>query len=228
MLIAKDWETFQSYKDRSPPWIRLHKRLLDNYQFQKMSVEARALLPMLWLLVSEDSDPTSGRLRIGYEEIAFRLRQCEESVTKAIHEIIKAGFFEETEHKEKSVNTNSYESVTEPLRNCHSETETETEKRQIYVEAFNLFWQKYPKQRAGNKAKAYTAFCKALKESTEKEIMDGLEAYIRSDEVLRGFAKGAAGWLNDDRWKNDYRKPQTGFAPKEQRYPEIKKNVVIV
>jgi hypothetical protein len=130
MLRAKDWGTFQSYKDRSPPWIRLHKRLLDNYQFQKMSVEARALLPMLWLLVSEDSDPTSGLLRIGYEEIAFRLRQREEDVKSAIHEIIVAGFFEDESGKFTHIKTDSYKSVTEPSRNCHSETETETEKRQ--------------------------------------------------------------------------------------------------
>ena len=56
LLKVKDWSSFQSYKDRKPPWIRLHKSLLDNFEFQSMSANARALLPMFWLLASEDDD----------------------------------------------------------------------------------------------------------------------------------------------------------------------------
>jgi len=123
MLKVKNWETFQSYKDRSPPWIRLHKRLLDDYNFQRMSSDARAILPMIWLLISEDENPVSGLLRIGYEEVSFRLRQPEKVVKSAIDEIISFGFLEQI-NDDKST---CYETVTKPLRNCHSETETETE-----------------------------------------------------------------------------------------------------
>jgi hypothetical protein len=77
MLKAKNWSSYQSYKDRNPPWIRLHKRLIDDINFQRMSADARATLPMLWLLISEDEEPVTGLLRIGYEEISFRLRQPE-------------------------------------------------------------------------------------------------------------------------------------------------------
>ena len=123
MFRVKNWSSFQSYKDRSPPWIRLHKKLIDDINFQRMSVEARALLPMIWLLISEDEDPTSGMLRISYEEVAFRLRQQEKVVSHVISEIVKAGFLEPIT-LDKS---NSYESVTNMLRICHSETETEAE-----------------------------------------------------------------------------------------------------
>ncbi len=123
MFKAKNWSSFQSFKDRSPPWIRLHKRLIDDINFQKMSVESRALLPMIWLLISEDEDPVSGLLRIGYEELSFRLRQPEKIIRSSIQEIVKAGFLEEI-NKE---NSNSYIDVTDLLQNCHPETETETE-----------------------------------------------------------------------------------------------------
>ncbi len=36
MFKIKNWSSFQSYKDRQPPWIRLHKNLLDDYTFQRM------------------------------------------------------------------------------------------------------------------------------------------------------------------------------------------------
>lgn len=134
MFRAKNWGSFQSYKDRNPPWIRLHKRLIDDINFQKMSVEARALLPMIWLLISEDEEPSSGMLRIGYEEITFRLRICHKNVKVVLDEIVKAGFLERVGAEEEFSTTEKtqaeticYGTVTETLQNCHSETETETE-----------------------------------------------------------------------------------------------------
>jgi len=59
---------------------------------------------------------------------------------------------------------------------------------------------------------------KALTRATEKEIMDGLEAYRTSSEVTRGFAKGAAAWLNDDRWTSKYGSdPEAKKAVTKQR-----------
>jgi hypothetical protein len=101
--------------------------MLDNYNFQRMSANARALLPMLWLLASEDEDPVSGRIRISYEEISFRLRLNLSDVESGIKEISQSGFIV----IEQSCN----ESVTKPYLNRNetvlpeTETETETEKK---------------------------------------------------------------------------------------------------
>ena len=127
MLKIKDWASYQSYKDRNPPWIRFHKKLLDNFEFQSMSVEARALLPMLWLMASEDEDPASGLLRKSYESITFRLRMGKKDFEKIIAEIIDAGFVEEGELDKSGCFIVSYGKVTEKLRKSYSETETETE-----------------------------------------------------------------------------------------------------
>ena len=29
----KNWSDFQHYKERNPPWIRLHRSLLDNFEW---------------------------------------------------------------------------------------------------------------------------------------------------------------------------------------------------
>jgi hypothetical protein len=53
LIVPNNWAELQHYKDRSPPWIKLHKKLLDNFEFQSLPVASRALAPMLWLLASE-------------------------------------------------------------------------------------------------------------------------------------------------------------------------------
>lgn len=69
---------------------------------------------------------------------------------------------------------------------------------------FERFWDQYPRQRRGAKEAAERSWTKALTRATEQEILDGLENYRRSSEVASGYAKGAAAWLNDDRWASSY------------------------
>lgn len=127
ILKIKNWSSYQSYKDRKPPWIRLHKSLLDNYEYLTMSLTGRATLPLLWLLASEDENPVTGTIRIGYEKISFRLRLPMEEIMSGISECIKSGFIEEkqevTESLQKIIQT-----VTPETEKRHIEqTETETE-----------------------------------------------------------------------------------------------------
>ena len=126
MICVKNWSKYQSYKDRRPPWIRFHRTILDDFTFQSMTADARALLPMLWLLACEHEDPVSGLIPYSYEEIEFRLRMRNGSVTNLIQELQDADFIE------------CIESVTKPLQNrtqtvppeTETETEAETKKRQ--------------------------------------------------------------------------------------------------
>ena len=89
-LIPKNWDNFQHYKHRSPPWIKLHKNLLDDMAFQRLPVASKALAPMLWLLASESND---NAITMTPEEIAFRLRMTEKEVITAIKPLIDNGFF---------------------------------------------------------------------------------------------------------------------------------------
>lgn len=69
---------------------------------------------------------------------------------------------------------------------------------------FDKFWEIFPRARRGNRQKALTAWRKAIGRETPEAILTGLASYCKSDEVRRGFAKGAAAWLNDDRWACQY------------------------
>lgn len=56
-ITIKKWSDFQHYKHRSPPWIRLYRRLLDRKEtpwYRGLSDGAFRFLVELWLLASEN------------------------------------------------------------------------------------------------------------------------------------------------------------------------------
>lgn len=85
----KNWGEFQHYKNRAPPWIKLHRSFLDNYEFACLPVASKALAPMIWLLAAESSD---GSVRIDSEWLAFRLRWPEADVIAGLKPLCDAGF----------------------------------------------------------------------------------------------------------------------------------------
>lgn len=52
-LRVKGWENFQHYKDRNPPWIKLHRDLLRDYEFSCLQDASKLLLMEIWLLASQ-------------------------------------------------------------------------------------------------------------------------------------------------------------------------------
>jgi hypothetical protein len=112
-LRVKNWRVFQHYKDRSPPWIKLQKSLLDDYDFQCLPLASRALAPMLWLLASESNE---GDIDADSKKLAFRLRWPEKEVAAGLTPLIKKGFL-----------VRASASLAEPEQLATSETEGETE-----------------------------------------------------------------------------------------------------
>jgi hypothetical protein len=53
---VKDFDKFQHYKDRAPPWIKLYNSTLDSYEFAKLSDAARFHLLAIMLLASRSGN----------------------------------------------------------------------------------------------------------------------------------------------------------------------------
>jgi hypothetical protein len=49
---VKNFDRFQHYKDRSPPWIKLYNELLENYEFGALPDAVKGQLICIWLLAS--------------------------------------------------------------------------------------------------------------------------------------------------------------------------------
>lgn len=67
---VKDFDRFQHYKDRDPPWIKLYVRILDDYAFSQLPDAQKAHLILIWVLASrlENKIPKDAnyiRTRIG-------------------------------------------------------------------------------------------------------------------------------------------------------------------
>src|SRR6185503_10986047 len=70
IIRPKNWEKFQHYKDRRPPWIRLYHSLLDDRAFWALKGDDSKFLVAIWLIASESE---AGDLP-SVEDLAFRLR----------------------------------------------------------------------------------------------------------------------------------------------------------
>lgn len=89
VLRVRNWSEFQHYKDRAPSWIKLHKGLLDNYEYQRLPLASKALAPMFWLLASESED---GSIPFDLDRIAFRIREAGDLVLEAVRPLVAGGF----------------------------------------------------------------------------------------------------------------------------------------
>jgi len=54
-LSVKNWKDFQHYGKRNPPWIKLHRAVMDDYVFCALPDVAKAHLMLLWLYASQNN-----------------------------------------------------------------------------------------------------------------------------------------------------------------------------
>ena len=113
----KDWENFQHFKDRNPPWVKLYKYLLDDPDWHALDGDDAKTLVMLWLLASEDKTK-KGELP-DIRKTSFRLR-IEEDVLKQQLTRLKHWVIQD------DINTISDRYQTDAPE-TETETETETE-----------------------------------------------------------------------------------------------------
>lgn len=90
-LTVKNWRKFQHYHHRRPPWIKLHRELLDDYEFLRLPLASQALAVRLWLIASETDD---GSMPHEPGKLAFRLHCSEQEASSAVSALVSGGFLE--------------------------------------------------------------------------------------------------------------------------------------
>jgi hypothetical protein len=191
VIVPNNWAELQHYKDRSPPWIKLHKKLLDNYEYQCLPLASKALAPMLWLIASEHE---TGHIEADAKKLAFRLRMSEQEAADALKPLIANGFFSEVAQV-----------ASKTLARSKRAAMPETEKRREETESlFDQFWTAYPKK-AGKDA-ARRAFDKRkVSGNLLAEMLAAVDTQKRSEQWKRDagqFIPHPATWLNDGRWQD--------------------------
>lgn len=120
ILRPKNWSEYQHYKDRNPPWIKLHRDLLNDRDFMCLPIASKAIAPLLWLLASEEK---SGDFNANVAELAFRLRMTEKEINDGLKPLISKGFFVDASGV-----------LAECLQDAIPETERETETKTKKIE----------------------------------------------------------------------------------------------
>lgn len=84
-MKVKNWQEFQHFKNRTPPWIKLYRYLLDDPEWHNLSDKAAKTLVMIWLVASEDKKQ-NGNLPC-LKKLSFRLRMKEDVLDKQLQEL---------------------------------------------------------------------------------------------------------------------------------------------
>jgi hypothetical protein len=203
-LAPKNWSSFQHYKDRSPAWIKLHRGLLDDYEFACLPVASRALAPCLWLLASEYE---GGEITGSLQAIAFRLRMTEADLRAALKPLVDSGFFvdasglladckrdaipeeerEDKKEKEESIGR----SAKKPTRPANDD--------------FEELYEAYPKRKGANpKAPALAKYEAAIKQGADhKRMLAALRAGagFDRDKIGTEFIPRLSTWISEKRWQ---------------------------
>jgi len=158
LLQPKNWAVFQHYKDRCPPWIKLHRDLLNDRSYMRLPIASKAIAPMLWLLASESKD---GVFDGSLDELVFRLHITKKEYQDGIKPLIDNDFF-------NVVSGVLAERKQSAIPETEGEREGETEKETDTPEGVSIeVWDSFVKQRKARKAQITERVMKSIREQAK-------------------------------------------------------------
>jgi hypothetical protein len=189
LLQPKNWAIFQHYKDRCPPWIKLHRDLLNDRTYMRLPIASKAIAPMLWLLASESKD---GVFDGSLDELVFRLHITPKEYQDGVKPLIDNDFFilvsgVLAERKQVAI----------PETETETEGERETEKKATSVappEGVSIsVWQEFKTLRKAKRAPITQRAIDAISSEAQK-IGWSLEKALE-ECVVRGWQAFKADWV---------------------------------
>ena len=196
---VKNFEKFQHYKDRSPPWIKLYNDLLDDYEFGRLQDASKMHLVAIWLLASryENEIPWDAKW------IATRINAKSPVDLDALE---SAGFIQKI-----NMVQNASDALAERKQTARPETEgeTEVEKKDISSEKdFDEWYSAYPRHEA--KGAARKAYATARKKADHATLLAGAKRFSANPPSDPKFIPLPASWLNAERWADEPARNQAG------------------
>lgn len=184
----KNWQDFQHYKDRCPPWIKLHYELMTSKDWVKFD-DASKLLAVVCMMLGSRSE---GLIEddLDYLQQVAHLRKKPD-----LKPLIDSGFLILTSDSLADASTMQADAIIEERR----------EEKNI-SEFFEVFWSEYP--RKTDKAAARLKFQSKVKDFDK--VMEGLRRYkaeIENKKTAPEYIKHAKTWLNGECWENQLETP---------------------
>ena len=173
---VKNLLKFQHYKERNPPWIKLHRSIFDDYEFECLQDASKLHLMLIWLLASQLDNRIPA-------DTDWLKRKLGVKGKVDIKPLIKSGFIEmEQDASEVLADCmQSADSETETYTPSETETYTPTEADECEI-AFEEDWQTYPRK-AGDKPKALSSYRKTVGNNLKKNrplFQQKIQEYVAS------------------------------------------------
>ncbi len=126
MYRIKNWNKFQHYKDRKPPWIKLHMSLLYDQHYLGMNPKAQLVLIHCWMAAADSWNPSKEVEPLLPAE-SFQIRSRVVLRGKLyLQEIVNAGFLIPVSNDYNNlIDADASESVAKPYQSATPETEIE-------------------------------------------------------------------------------------------------------
>lgn len=180
-LKVRNWEQFQHYKDRNPPWIKLHFALLSSEDWVTLD-DASKLLAVVCMLVASRNNGMIPNNPAYLKRVA-----CLDRLPK-LKPLIDCGFLEIPQADASAVQ--AHDSAAQAVARPETETDTEKKeslsetssdqppktKKQVYPEAFEAFWKAYPTTPNMSKSKALVGW-KKLDETDRLACLAAVSPY---------------------------------------------------
>lgn len=208
-LRVKNWQEFQHYSDRNPPWIKLHRSILDDYEFGRLPDASKAHLIMIWVLASQcggrvPEDPKFLQAKLGLDK------------QPDLQSLLDQGFLLPEQDASTTLADRKHE-ASNPLVLARSREERREEAEEN-TRRFGVFWARYP--RRVSKRAALKAWGKiAMTFEQFEALMEGLEKAKVSEQWARDdgrFIPHPASWLNNRRWEDEADQAPMPAAPKAE------------
>ena len=187
LLQPKNWAVFQHYKDRCPPWIKLHRDLLNDRAYMRLPIASKAIAPMLWLLASESKD---GVFDGSLDELVFRLHITPKEYQDGVKPLIDNDFF-------NVVSGVIAECKQVAIPETEGERETETKKKATSVATpigvSDSVWQEFKSLRKAKKAPITQRAIDAI--TTEANKAGWTLEKALEECVVRGWQAFKADWV---------------------------------
>jgi hypothetical protein len=185
LLIPKNWAVFQHYKDRLPPWIKLHREILNDRVFMGLPIASKALAPLMWLLASESKN---GSFDGSLDELVFRLHITPKEYQDGVKPLIDKGFFVVA-----SGVLADCQQVAIPERETETETETKKIKAPDGVSAD--VWESFVAQRKASRAVITETVIKSIQREANKAGWTLEQALAEC--AARGWRGFKAEWVTE-------------------------------
>ncbi len=212
------WETYQHYKDRSPPWIKLHRDILASRTWVGASNETRVLAIASMVLAAA----TNNRIPADPDYIR---RVAYLDTIPDFAPLVKLGFLEIIEENGAALADASTMLADARPEKRREETEerrgehTRAKKRVVggYSDDFQVFWKAYPPLTGNPKAPAWAEWQRAVIDVDPQTIIAAAKRYAEaSSKPDAPKVAHARTWLHQKRW-NDWGGPECGAKTPEER-----------